>query len=314
MSSNTPIEWADSTVNPVMGCDGCELWMPEAKVPVKKCYAGQLHVIRAGRPGYADEFTVPKMFPGRTATMARTRSLVGTARPDKPWFGTGPRVIFVSDMGDALSRGVPFDFLRREIVDVADSERGLRHTWMWLTKQPHRMAEFAESLGGLRWPPNLWAGTSLTEPKYLPRVEHLRRVPAPLRFLSVEPLVADVGRLNLDGIGLVIVGGESGPGARALNVSWVRSLVAQCRAAGVAVFVKQLGAHVITRNDDGLSGGDPDDWQLADPEAQVEHDLDGTRDGYQGAPVRIHLRDRKGGDMTEWPKDLRVRQWPEVSR
>jgi protein gp37 len=132
VSNHTPIEWADSTVNPVMGCDGCELWMPEAKVPVKKCYAGQLHQVRAGRPGYADRFDEPKLFPGRMAAAARWSDLRGVHRPDKPWFNAGPRVILVSDMGDALSRGVPFDFLCREIIDAAGSEKGMRHLWFWL--------------------------------------------------------------------------------------------------------------------------------------------------------------------------------------
>jgi hypothetical protein len=89
----------------------------------------------------------------------------------------------------------------------------------------------------------------------------------------------------------------------------IRLLVQQCQRAGVAVFVKQLGANVQDRNDAGFEGCEPHEWPDPDP-ATIEHDLDGTADNYQGAPVRVRLRDRKGGDMTEWPEDLRIREFP----
>ena len=106
-----------------------------------------------------------------------------------------------------------------------------------------------------------------------------------------------------------IVGGESGPRARPCRVAWIRRVVEQCRAQGVPVFVKQLGAYVVDRNDAGFLGGPDDAWDVH-PDA-VEHDLDGTRDGYQGAPVRVHLASKKGGDMGDWPADLRVREMPQ---
>jgi len=114
-------------------------------------------------------------------------------------------------------------------------------------------------------------------------------------------------------IDLVIVGGESGPGARPDEVAWIRSVVEQCMAAGTKPFVKQLGAVVIDRNDVGfeaelVSPPDPEAWPTP---VRVEENLDGTRDGYQGAPVRVHLRDKKGGDMDEWPAGLRVRELPD---
>jgi protein gp37 len=109
----------------------------------------------------------------------------------------------------------------------------------------------------------------------------------------------------------LIVGGESGPGARRFNVAWARSVVRQCKAAGVAVFCKQLGADVIDRNDAGFDGSEPDSWpEEFDWSDRVEHNIDGYRDDYQGAPVRVHLKSRKGGDTKEWPRDLRVRQFP----
>jgi hypothetical protein len=111
----------------------------------------------------------------------------------------------------------------------------------------------------------------------------------------------------------VIVGGESGPGARPFNVAWARNIVRQCQTAKVPVFVKQLGRDVRDRNDAGFLGDEPSHWpERIDILDRVEHDLDGTRDGYQGAPVRIHLDNKKGGDPQEWPADIRVRQFPEV--
>lgn len=123
-------------------------------------------------------------------------------------------------------------------------------------------------------------------------------------------------------IGWVIVGGESGPGARPCRVEWIRSIVEQCKAAGVACFVKQMGSFVVDRNDrgfdaesevfaDGPNAGQPTDSQ-AWPNAwmDVEHNINGFREQYQGADCRVHLRDKKGGDMSEWPADLRVREFP----
>lgn len=117
---------------------------------------------------------------------------------------------------------------------------------------------------------------------------------------------------TVPGVDWVIVGGESGPGARPCDVDWIRSIVQQCKSAGVACFVKQLGANIRDRNDVGFMG-DPDDaWghDGCDMLMQVEHNPDGVREEYQGAPVRVHLRDKKGGDPSEWPLDLRVREMP----
>ena len=295
MAKDTPIEWCDSAVNPVMGCDGCELWIPGK---VEHCYAGSLHKIRGGNPGYADEFLIPKTFAGRMATAARWSDMRGKPHPGKPWLDGQPRIVFVSDMGDALSRDVPFPFLRDEVIANVRSSAGRRHVWMWLTKQPHRMAEFSRWLAddadarfvagaGPTWPANLWAGTSLTEAKYKPRVRHLRDVPAAVRFLSVEPIVADVGTLDLDGIALCLIGGESGPGARPCDMEWGRSVIAQCRAAKVAPFFKQAGSQPYDLSGDHL-----------------------CPDGSIPVGCFLGLRDRKGGDLSELPEDLRVREFP----
>lgn len=200
---------------------------------------------------------------------------------------------------------------------------------------------------GMHWPlPNVWLGVSCEDQQRSDeRIPQLLQTPAAVRFISAEPLLGTIDLLrvqwpqkhrvdvlrggtwelrsgfvpkgqldfinhsDMQTIDWVIAGGENGP--RGCNVAWIRSLVLQCRAAGVAAFVKQLGSRVIDRNDAGFSGEDTDSWpDFIDNQDRIEHDLDGTRDGYQGAPVRIHLVNRKGNDMHEWPRDLRVRQFP----
>lgn len=293
MGQTTTIEWCDSTVNPVMGCAGCELWGKGRRT----CYAGHLHERRAGQAGFAAAFTAPKLFPGRTADAAAWPDLTGTARPDKPWLDGRPRMIFVSDMGDALSeRGVvgaddrpvpggavPFDFLKEEVVDAAVSPTGRRHRWLWLTKRPNRLQEFFDWLRkehGLGVPANLWLGTSATTSGNVIRADTLAAVGGPqaVHFLSAEPLWEELRHMPLviDGLAWVIAGGESRQGgpARPFDCDWARRLRDRCAAAGVPFFLKQLGSN--------------------------PHD--GGR--------RLKLRDRHGGDWAEWPDDLRVRQVP----
>lgn len=357
MSIKTQIQWSDTTVNPVMGCDGCELWPTCAQVrnaviarfefelkmrlndrhrktvaqifekfgdlttdiyhrrrevasaivdaldesPNRKkkgrvrvvarvisdacrCYAAILHT-RHGRDdwkpdkhtnsGYADKFERPKLFPGRMAVAARLSDLTGTRRSDKPWIDGLPRIIFVSDMGDSLSRSVPFEFLEEEIIGSVTSEQGSRHMWLWLTKRPGRMAEFGEWLAkrGISWPDNLVAMTSVTSGKTLGRIDQLRRVPCRFRGLSIEPLWEGV-EPDLSGIDWVIVGGESGGGAFDFDLAWARSLRDRCKKEKVAFFVKQLGARPI---EDGQS---------------------------------LNLVNAHGGDWEEWPEDLRIREFP----
>jgi protein gp37 len=168
--------------------------------------------------------------------------------------------------------------------------------WLLLTKRPENVlgmtydrwckkvpGHVSQNEGdGRRWdcPRNVWLGASVENRAEVGRIDVLRRVPAAVRFLSVEPLLEDLGRLDLSGIDWCIVGGESGRGARPMNVEWVRSLVRQCQSAGVKVFVKQMGSN---------------------PQFQTA-DMHG--------PQLLTLRDRKGGDAEEWPEDLRVREFP----
>jgi protein gp37 len=205
----------------------------------------------------------------------------GKLVPGKPWLDGMPRTIFVSDMGDALSQDVPFEYLVDEVIRVASSDRGRRHLWLWLTKLPRRMAEFAGWLTdrGIGWPENLWAGTSLTSRKVLGRVEDLLEVPARVRFLSVEPQWQEIGPDLPGGIGWVIQGGESrqrGRECHPFDLAWARSLRDQCQATRVPYFLKQLGSHVIEHGN------------------------------------RIRFLHDHAGDWSEWPADLRVRQMPRL--
>ncbi len=280
MAESTKIQWCDDTINPVMGCDGCELW-DDAR---RTCYAGLLHAMR-GRTnkGFAPTFEQVKEFPGRMAKASRWSDLRGQRRLDKPWLDGAPRLIFVSDMGDALSAAIPFEYLKQEIIDVASTTLGSRHVWLWLTKRPLRMKEFSGWLAErcVEWPANVWPGTSITAETSLPRARSLLKVgdDTTTRFLSVEPQVERVefGDL-LPRFDWVIQGGESGGKSRPFDLAWARALRDRCREGGVAYFLKQLGARP----------------------------LDGGR--------ALKLKDRHGGDWTAWPDDLRVREIPESIR
>lgn len=134
---------------------------------------------------------------------------------------------------------------------------------------------------------NVWQGVSVENRTHgLPRIDILRQIPAALRFLSIEPLLEDLGELDLTGISWCIIGGESGNGARPFDLEWARDIISQCRAAGIPAFFKQAGANAHARG-----------WDR--PE------------GYGSVPIRFE--DRKGGDPAEWPEDLRVREMPERS-
>lgn len=164
-----------------------------------------------------------------------------------------------------------------------------------------------ENMGSyLRWPlPNVWLGVSCEDRKtYLERVPSLALTPAAVRFVSMEPLLESLGDLMLDGIyggaySWAIVGGESGHGARSMDVQWVRSVVEQCRNSNVACFVKQLGAH-------------PFDSSIANWEQAAALQAQGFRIGCSVIDGRFYFltKDRKGGDMAEWPEDLRIREFP----
>jgi protein gp37 len=278
MSIKTKIQWCDSTVNPTMGCDGCEIWSPKQKT----CYAGLLHTRFGGvTPGYAPTFSEVTLFPGRMAEAAGWSDLSGTRRKDKPWLGSMPRLIFVSDMSDALSKSVPFPYLRDEVIANVISRAGSRHCWLWLTKRPDRMAKFSEWLSdqGIPWPENLWAATSITTQTTTSRIDSLLKVgdDRTIRFLSVEPQVEKIDlRAWLPSLDWAIQGGESGRKARPFDLAWADDLIDQCGQHRIPLFIKQLGSHVI-------QGG-----------------------------RRLAFQDSHASDWSEWTEKLRVRQMPEV--
>lgn len=275
MGKDTEIPWCDDTVNPTTGCDGCELWPGP-------CYAGHLHEIRLAKSLpklYAPRFTEVRLAPGRMVKAAAASDLAGWRRSDKPWLGTLPRLIFVSDMADALSAAVPFEYLLHEIILNVTSVRGRRHHWLWLTKRPKRMAQFCRWLAdqGVPWPANLWAGTSITTQATTSRIDSLLQVgdAATIRLLSVEPQFESLNlRPWLPDLDWIIQGGLSGCDAHPFDLAWVESLIDQCGSAGVPYFLKQLGSHVVS------SGR------------------------------RLSFRDGHAGDWSEWPAALRVRQMP----
>lgn len=205
MGKGTNIEWADDTANPTSGCDGCELWSivhdavgsivpPRGEGP---CYAGNLHEKRLAKSLpelYDANFFNVRTIAGRAKKAVGAVDLWDKPRPEKPWLGGYPRVIFWGDLGDIFSKNVPFDFLADELIGAIRSPKGRLHGHLLLTKQPGRAAMFARWLKddrGIDWPANIWTGTSITSRASLRRIDALCHVPG-RRFLSVEPLVEDV--------------------------------------------------------------------------------------------------------------------------
>lgn len=216
MSTYSRIEWTEQTWNPTIGCTkvspGC-----------KNCYAeGMARRLKAmGLKGYENGFRLALM-PERLAEPLERRK---------------PTVYFVNSMSDLFHEKVPFDYVER-VFEVMGQAHW--HTFQVLTKRAERMATFCK---GRRVPPNAWLGVSVENRKHgVPRIDVLRTIDATIRFLSVEPLLEDVGRLDLTDIHWVIVGGESGPRARPMRAEWAESVRRQCLKADVAFFFKQWGA------------------------------------------------------------------------
>jgi protein gp37 len=214
MALNSSIEWTEGTWNPVTGCTkvspGC-----------KNCYAERManRLVGMNQPRYRNGFEV-------------------TLQPDLvrlPLRWRQPRTIFVNSMSDLFHKEIPESFIAEVFLTMLDAHW---HTFQILTKRAERLAEL---IGGLPWPFNVWMGVSVESPRYLPRIERLRGVPAAVRFLSVEPLLARIPLFPLTGIDWVIVGGESGPGARPMEADWVREIRNRCVEGGVPFFFKQWG-------------------------------------------------------------------------
>lgn len=214
MADSSNIEWTEATWNPVTGCSkisqGC-----------KNCYAERLanRLRLMGAPRYRNGFNV-------------------TLHPDildLPRRWNRPKLIFVNSMSDLFHKDVSEEFICRVFRTMAGCPQ---HTFQVLTKRSSRLVALASRL---IWPSNLWMGVSVEDSRVIYRIDDLRKVPAAVRFLSIEPLIGRLGKVSLAGIHWVIVGGESGPRARKMEVAWVEEVFQQCRGASVPFFFKQWG-------------------------------------------------------------------------
>jgi protein gp37 len=219
MSSNSKIEWTDATWNPIRGCTkispGC-----------KHCYAERFAERFRGVEGHPFEQGFDLRFvPEKLSEPVR-------------W--SEPRMIFVNSMSDLFQDNVPLGFISKVAQTM---EFANWHTYQVLTKRSARMRKvLSDSLHYIAAEKHIWWGVSVEDKKYgIPRIADLQASPAGVRFLSVEPLLEDLGRIPLNGISWVIVGGESGPGARPMKEEWVASIQRQCANAGVPFFFKQWG-------------------------------------------------------------------------
>lgn len=214
MSDNSPIEWTNATWNPVRGCTkvspGC-----------KYCYAERFSERFRGVPGHPFEQGFD------------LRLVPDSLELPQRWRVT--RLIFVNSMSDLFHEGVPDDYIGRVLDVIAASPQ---HQFQILTKRAERLASFADEYS---LPPNAWFGVSVENAEYAWRIEHLRKIPSRVRFLSIEPLLGPLDDLDLSGIDWVIAGGESGPKARPMDPSWVRGIRELCLDADVPFFFKQWG-------------------------------------------------------------------------
>jgi len=278
MAILTNIQWCDSSLNLEAGCEGCELIKGPNK-ELRKCYAAVMTDRYQGLNGWPEQFEKPKLFLERLPKALKWSDLTGKDRPDKPWLNGYPRIIFLNDMGDTFTKGLPEDWLAEVMPAMAASP----HIYMVLTKWPSRMAKFSEKYP---MPPNFWPGTTVTNNKTKFRITDLSHVQGGSNFwVSAEPLWENVGWrvAGIDNIKLMIFGGESGNRAPVpCNVAWIDNGIEFCRNRSIAPFVKQLGAK-------------PYSYFRSIPN-KVDYDL---KDGH-------------GGDWDEWPTSLKIREFPKL--
>lgn len=214
MAEHSSIEWTNATWNPVTGCTrvspGCA-----------NCYASRMaHRLRAmGQHRYRHGFQV-------------------TLQPDLlslPLAWKKPKYVFVNSMSDLFHDEVPTEYIV-EVFNVMTQAKW--HTFQVLTKRSQRLSALCHKLN---WSPNVWIGVSIEDSSFKYRVDHLRHIPAAVRYLSIEPLLGPISKLSLKGIDWVIVGGESGPKAREMKAEWVRPIRDKCVAMRIPFFFKQWG-------------------------------------------------------------------------
>lgn len=316
MAKDSGIQWTHHTFNPWWGCarvsPGCEHCYAET---FAKRTGHKVWGVQSPRRMFGDKHWNEPLAWDRAAAKAGERHRV-----------------FCASMADVFEDREELHEPRARLWRLIGDTPSL--DWLLLTKRPENADRLARAAalhawdgGGPdrpTWLPNVWLGTTVEDQKRADeRIPHLLDVPAKVRFLSCEPLLESVNisqGIHCDGCGYskvdkaeqmdhhlcarpsglldwVIIGGESGPGARPFDVSWARSLVRQCRAAGVAPFVKQMGSHPI--------------WNgIAGPGEHWPDHVETTSTSGHG--WRVRLQDGHGGDMAEWPEDLRVREFPEV--
>jgi protein gp37 len=214
MADKSQIEWTEATWNPVTGCT-------KVSAGCKNCYAERLalRLQAMGNRRYKNGFHI-----------TLHEDVV-----DLPKSWRIPRMIFVNSMSDLFHEQVPLRFIQRVFATMRDCPQ---HTFQILTKRSDRVLAVASKI---EWPRNVWMGVSVEDSRVLSRIDDLRRVPAKIRFLSCEPLIGSLTRIDLRNIHWVIVGGESGPFARPMKIEWVREIFRACRKADVPFFFKQWG-------------------------------------------------------------------------
>lgn len=250
---NTHIEWADDTWNPIRGCTrvspGCI-----------NCYAETIaHRFSAPGAPYEGLTTKAGIWNGKI-TVVHDKIM-------QPLSWKKPRRIFVNSMSDLFHENVPEDAFKT-IFEVMNN--AYWHQFLVLTKRPLQALQKDKNV---YWTPNIWLGVSVESRNQIARIQTLQSTSAAVKFISFEPLINEIGPVNLKNIDWAIVGGESGPGARLMRMDWARQLKRTCDKQGVAFFMKQIGS-VAAKN--------------------------------------IRSTDKKGGNIDEFPDELQVRQYPEV--
>lgn len=227
MALNSKIEWTETTWNPITGCT-------KKSIGCKNCYAERmaLRLQAMGNPNYINGF----------------KPTIHEHVLDKPLHWKKPQMIFVNSMSDLFHEEVPLDFILRVFSIMREASW---HTFQVLTKRSKRLHELDPWIS---WPPNVWMGVSVENEVYKYRISHLRKTHAMVKFLSIEPLIGPLGKLELNEIDWIIVGGESGPGARIMEVEWVIDIRDQCIASKIPFFFKQWGGVIKKKNGRCLEG------------------------------------------------------------
>jgi protein gp37 len=227
MAEKSTIEWTNSTWNPITGCD-------KVSAGCAHCYAQR----------FAERFRGVPNHPFKQGFDLR----LWPERLELPLSWKNPKTIFVNSMSDLFHKDVPINFIRQVFQTMAKAHW---HTFQVLTKRSERLAEISNKLS---WAPNIWMGVSVEMDRFTYRIDHLRKTKAHVKFLSLEPLLSPLPNLKLKNIDWAIVGGESGPGARPMEGSWVLDIKKQCSKAKVPFFFKQWGGVWKKRNGRLLQG------------------------------------------------------------